>query len=362
MSASGFFSPTYAAARQRFLDLCTRHDLTVEHHPHPHALGPDGEALVLDCAIAGDPQAECVLLIQSATHGAEGFCGAGLQVGFLDTGLVNEIPQGLKVILVHALNPFGFAWLRRVNEDNVDLNRNFLDHGGPYPDNPGYEALKDAIALTALTPEATQAAAAHMRAFAQAHGRDALQAAISAGQYTHAEGLYYGGRAPAWSNGVFRHIVGTHAGHATRAALIDVHTGLGPYGVGELILEVGPDDPAYARARDWWGKTVTSTEAGDSVSAKLSGTIDLVLPAMLPHAETVSAALEFGTYPPVEVFQATRADNWLHHYGDPLGPDAGAIKAEVRRVFYPDTDDWKAMVWEQFAATVRQAARGLTQG
>ena len=38
--------------------------------------------------------------------------------------------------MIHALNPFGFAHLRRANEDNVDLNRNFVDHeGGNYPEN-----------------------------------------------------------------------------------------------------------------------------------------------------------------------------------------------------------------------------------
>ena len=47
--------------------------------------------------------------------------------------------------MVHAINPHGFAWSRRVTEDNVDLNRNFVDHAQPYPSNPGYEELRAAI-------------------------------------------------------------------------------------------------------------------------------------------------------------------------------------------------------------------------
>ena len=32
-------------------------------------------------------------------------------------------------MLIHCLNPYGMAWLRRGNEKNVDLNRNFLFNG-----------------------------------------------------------------------------------------------------------------------------------------------------------------------------------------------------------------------------------------
>ena len=48
----------------------------------------------------------------------------------------------LRCVLLHALNPYGFAWLRRVNEHNVDLNRNFLLPGEAYRGSPaGYAAL-----------------------------------------------------------------------------------------------------------------------------------------------------------------------------------------------------------------------------
>ena len=46
----------------------------------------------------------------------------------------------LRCVLLHALNPFGFAWRRRVNEDNVDLNRNFL------LDDEGYVGCPDGYA------------------------------------------------------------------------------------------------------------------------------------------------------------------------------------------------------------------------
>ena len=65
--------------------------------------------------------------ISSGIHGVEGFFGSAVQLAFLDSLPPNwQPPPGTKFILLHALNPFGFAWRRRFNEENVDLNRNFL--------------------------------------------------------------------------------------------------------------------------------------------------------------------------------------------------------------------------------------------
>ena len=67
----------------------------------------------------------------SGTHGVEGYCGSGIQIGFLKEGLFAELPDDMSVVLLHAMNPYGFSNDRRVNEDNVDLNRNFLDFAAP---------------------------------------------------------------------------------------------------------------------------------------------------------------------------------------------------------------------------------------
>ena len=71
------------------------------------------------------------------------------------------------------------------------------------------------------------------------------------------------------------------------------------------------------------------------------------------------AALEFGTVSTFEVFMALRADNWLHTLGDPRGPEAAAIKANIRAAFFPDTDEWKDMIWRRGEQVVTQAVRRL---
>ena len=105
-----------------------------------------------------------------------------------------------------------------------------------------------------------------------------------------------------------------------------------------------------------------STRAGESVSAHVLGSIDSGLIAALPHAEVTAGGLEFGTYPTLDVFRGLRADNWLHVLGDLRGPGAAAIKAEIRRAFYPDKDDWKEMVWKRSEQVIGQAVDALAAG
>lgn len=361
MSAvTDFFSANYAEARTKFLEAASNAGVPVESHLNDNAKGPDGGALYTDVAKLGPADAPATLLIQSGTHGVEGFCGSGAQVGFLRTLESRELPANLQIVLIHAINPYGFAWLRRVNEDNVDLNRNFVDHTMPYPDNHSYEELAELIAPKDISEDALRAANAKLRAYSEANGPMALQSAISQGQYAHKDGLYYGGAFATWSNKTFHEIVGANCAQSKAVGLIDFHTGLGPYGYGEMIIEVGPDDPAYARAHAWWGDSVKSTVSGESVSAHLSGTIDGAMPLAVPHAEATAGAIEFGTKPSNEVFRALRKDNWLHAFGDPAGPEAAAIKAEIRAAFYPDAEDWKDMIWARGREVIDQAITGLT--
>ena len=126
----------YQAARARFLALAEPLMASMETHSHPLP-GPDGETAT-DIARFGNPDAEYVLVLSSGTHGVEGYCGSFIQCQLLDDGLVERLPENLSLVMIHGVNPHGFAWRRRVNEDNIDLNRNFVEHGSTKT-NEGYE-------------------------------------------------------------------------------------------------------------------------------------------------------------------------------------------------------------------------------
>lgn len=357
MGIADYFSADYGEARAKFLDACGAAGARVESFENPND-GPRGELLFTDVAELGLRDADAVLVLGSGTHGVEGFCGSGIQTGLLCDGLASRLKAGQRVVMIHAINPFGFAHLRRANEDNIDLNRNFVDHTRPHPASLDYDALAGVLAPTAWWPLVTGASIAWLLIHRITRGKAALQAAITGGQYTHPQGLYYGGQAQTWSNRTIRAIAQRHLQGAARVAFVDFHTGLGPHGHGEIIISDELGAPAHERAVAWWGNRVKTMKTGESVSSELTGPIKLAFTQMLPDTEVTAVSLEFGTYPPVTVLRATQAENWLHHHGGPNHPRAQAIKSEMRRVFYPDTDAWKAQVWNQGREVVDQALTG----
>lgn len=359
MKARDYFAGDYQEARRKFREAATRAGAALSSHVHSKARGPKGEGLSTDVASLGPRDASRILLTISGTHGAEGFCGSGAQVGAFSAGLGRELPADTALIAVHAINPYGFAWIRRVTEDNVDLNRNFVDHQGKLPSNDGYIELADAICPREWTQAALSAAQAQLDGYRDKHGAAALQAAITVGQYTHADGLFYGGNGAAWSRGAMLAIVDQHMRHARRLAIIDFHTGLGPWGYGEPIVIHRPGTIGLSRARQWYGDRVTSTALGNSTSADVRGDVLTGIEHRLGSTEVTGLAIEYGTLPFNDVLNALRADNWLHLHGRVDSRKGREIKAATRDAFYGDKDDWKDMIFEQAMTHQRSALRGL---
>jgi len=354
------FSATYAEARQKFLEAAAGAGAHLSAYAHPER-GPDGGELTTDVAWIGPADADAVLALVSGTHGVEGHCGSGAQVDWLRRGEAARLAPGVAALLIHAINPYGFAWSRRVTPENVDLNRNFVDFSHPLPANPEYDRLADAVTPVDWSPDAQAASRAVLRAYARTHGFPALAQALSGGQYTHPTGIFYGGAGETWSRRTLTSILRERLSAVSEIGVIDYHTGLGPVGYAEQIVSAGRDTDEYRRAAHWYGLAATSQSGGDSVSAKLAGDWLDAMPRLLPHARVTGMALEYGTVDAAKVMDALRADNWLHAHGDPRGEQAQAIKAQIRAAFYVDTDIWRGMVLGQSLIATRQAAAGLGQ-
>ncbi|MDP2008490.1 MAG: M14 family metallopeptidase [Rubrivivax sp.] len=358
VDAATFFAPTYAQARAKFLSSAEAAGLDVHSHRHP-LLGHDGEILAMDVARLGPADAAGLLLVSSGCHGVEGFCGSGVQSALLADADFHAaaLRAGVAVLYVHALNPYGFSWWRRTTHENVDLNRNWQDFSRPLPANPAYDEIAHLL-LPATWPPAAEVEAA-LAAYAARHGERGLQTALSAGQYTHPQGLFFGGHTPTWSQQTLRHVLQEHATRCTRLAWIDLHTGLGPSGHGERIFACKDDAAALARARAWWGAEVTSIYDGSSASALLSGLMWMSAYQECPQAEYTGIALEYGTAPMAEVVAALRAEQWMENHPEAPAEARAALKQRMRDAFYTDTPEWKQRILAQGRDAALQAVAGL---
>lgn len=363
MNPNDAFSGSYARARVRFLEGAAAAGLAIRSHNHP-LTGRDGETLAMDVALDGSPDAEHLLIVSSACHGAEGFCGSGVQVFATHDAewRAQARDAGVAVLYIHALNPHGFSYSRRVTHENVDLNRNFQDFGRPLPVNADYAELHELLLPADWPPSAENHAA--LDAWMARHGQARFQAAVSGGQHAFADGLFFGGTAPTWSNRTLRQVLRDHGQRARHIAWIDLHTGLGPSGLGERIFASRDEPAALARARAWWGgggqTPVTSIHDGSSSSALLTGLMWCSVFDECPQAEYTGIAMEYGTLPFADVLQALRADHWLHQHPEASDAQRQAIRQQVKDAFYVDTDVWRAQVIVQARQALFQAVEGLS--
>jgi hypothetical protein len=326
-------------------------------------LGPKGEVLATDAAWFGPTDARRVMVLTSATHGVEGFCGSACQLDWLSLSGPARLPDDTAALLIHALNPHGFGWLRRVTEENVDLNRNGVDFGAPLPANAGYLELKDALCPPDIEGPGFAAAETALAAYRARHGEQALRRARSIGQYTEPGGIFFGGTAPTWARRTLEEIIAAfNLAAREQVAVIDYHTGLGPHGYGEPICGSRPGEPGQARARAWFGESLTEPMLGTSTSEVIPGLTQYIWLREVGAAPLTFIALEYGTYPPAEVDAAVVRENWLWNRSglDRASERGAAITAAFRRVYYPDTDAWKEMVIARSRQVIRQTLAGLT--
>ena len=189
----------------------------------------------MDVARDGPADADQLLIVSSACHGVEGYCGSGVQVFALHDAewRAKARDAGVATLYIHALNPYGFSHVRRFTHENVDLNRNFQDFSKPLPVNTAYREVQPLLLPEQWPPgPENQAAVAE---YIATKGEAAWQAAISQGQHEFPQGVFFGGTEPTWSNRTLRQVLRQHGAAASKIAWIDLHTGLGPCGHGERI-------------------------------------------------------------------------------------------------------------------------------
>jgi hypothetical protein len=360
MDLADHFQASYSASRERLLDgarrLASRHGALIDSRAID-ARGPGGETLALDFVMFGARRPRQALVLSSGTHGVEGYTGSAIQHYVLDRVLpALRLAPDTAVVLQHANNPYGFAWHRRVNESNVDFNRNFLEAFDPSLCDPDYERLYDELNPSDLEPDAERRRFERLDAYVAERGLRRFQQVAVGGQYKYPDGIQYGGARREQGARHLLALVREHLSDAQTVVWLDFHTGLGEFGACELVTGAPSDSDCYRFSAQVWPGRVKSATSGESVSTPLNGLLDRGLEEALPVGCRFAFAYpEYGTYEPMRMIRAMRVDNWLHRHGDP-GDDTGRqIKAEVLEAFRPASRVWQRQVVATGAQLVEQA-------
>jgi hypothetical protein len=343
-----FFSPDYATARGRFVASARAAGATLASLPLG-ATGPDSEKLSIDVARLGSPDATRVLLHTGGLHGVEGYAGSAVQLAALERAPV--VPPGCAMVLVHALNPYGMAWLRRANENNVDLNRNFLPAGERWAGAPALYSRLDPL-LNPPTPPVPDCFRWRLAALALRHGPRALKQAIAGGQYEFPRGLFFGGRMLEPGPRLYLDFLRQSLARAEYLLALDLHTGLGPRGGATLILEAGVGTTPMDELARGLGARLVDPAAGRA-AYRIRGGMGGALPAALPRARIDFLLQEIGTRPARAVLTALREENRCHHHGGGITHPA---KQALFEAFCPAAPVWRRQAVEKGSRLLHAAA------
>ena len=353
-----WFSPSYAVARRRFVEAAeargaVRQAYTID--------ASGGRALTIDVASIGPGDAPA-LVVSSGIHGAEGFFGSAVQLALLDRLGAGGAHGKVRYVLIHALNPFGFDRLRRANEDNVDLNRNFqIDPAGYRGAPPAYARL-DGFLNPPSPPRRLEPVRLKAAWLIWRIGLQPLKQAVAGGQYAFPQGLFYGGQGPCRSTRVVQAHCDDWLPGRAEVLHIDLHTGLGPFGEYKLLLGAAAAAEHAWYAAAFGAERVESPGLAGATAYRVSGLFGDWMQAHFHERRYRFAVAEFGTYDVVRVLQVLRAENRAHHYGRPESRAYRRAKAAMRECFCPASRTWRRQVLRHAADILDRGARALEAG
>ncbi|KPA83411.1 putative mitochondrial hypothetical protein [Leptomonas pyrrhocoris] len=358
-----FFSSTYQQARDRFLAAAEAAHGAIEHHLIARESSTE---YYMDTVFFAGKQPGKLLVHCSGTHGVEGYTGSAIQVKLLQEWNETAL-SGPSILFVHAVNPFGMAHFRRFNEENVDLNRNYLTEEewklmqARDPNIAGYEDLR-----ALLVPDASPRFIDRYVFFFTAakalarHGFAKLKRAFVTGQYHDPQGIYYGGDREQKSVAVLRSILKTYAeaAKATETIFIDVHTGLGPTGVDTfMVSDAHAEEKAkrvFTEARVQNDKTASrGPSSGYDLAAGIIRPVDVLGEDALVVTE------EFGTVNSFFVARATVLENAAYRLCRGSYVHV-AMQTWMRDAFYPQEIKYKQSTLRRGCAAFWHAFQHLS--
>lgn len=353
------FSPDYASARERFRSEAARRGFALAQYPLS-ATGPDGGTLTIDVARLGVPQADRALVVSSGLHGVEGFLGSAVQCQLLREGIAPGFPPPrTELVLVHALNPYGFAWLRRCNEENVDLNRNFLTPGERYEG-----AAAAYIALNGVLNPRGRRQRPGLRwgrllwAWVR-YGTRGLSQAVAGGQYDFPQGLFYGGKSPTQTHQILAENLVVWIGRAPRVLHVDYHTGLGGWDNVMLLVDYPLLEAQIGFLDRCFGPNVVRQVNAKRTAYVPRGGLGNWCRHMFSERQYLYVCAEFGTYGPLTVLSALRAENQAHHEGPADAPGTLAAKERLKEVFCPSSPTWRSTTLRRGITLIQRALQAI---
>jgi hypothetical protein len=363
------FPETYEDSRARFRqDLSLVKSAWPEAHLESHTLNGSSEDLTIDWIQADARENQQKLLVfTTGEHGIEAFTGSAALQLFLEEFLPRLNPATTGLLLVHAINPWGMKHRRRVNRNNVDLNRNFGWEAGRchLSVNPDYDLLNPL--LNPRQPLKNRPGSGLLfylqvlRSILRI-GQKRFVAATLLGQYCFPRGIYYGGGELQEETGVLTDLYTTLFPQFQQILHLDMHTGYGPSHpmtlVNSSLEPAGSKD--LARAFEYPRVRKSSSAEFYSIQGDMIDFEYALAVKELPGRPFYATSFEFGTFgdsPPASLrsLHAMILENQAYWTSPPAPEVQSAVDEEFTSLFAPSSSTWRSRAMQD----ARQAIQGI---
>jgi hypothetical protein len=376
MSGLGqLFPESYEASRQRFRShFALIQEMWPDARLESHALAGE-EDLTIDWALADAlERREKLLIFTSGQHGIEGFIGSGMLQLFVEQFLPHLNPKRTGVLLVHCMNPWGMKNLRRVNAQNVDLNRNFVWGPGrgqadayfaeKFP-NISYERLSqflNPLGEIHTTPASYWRFLIGLAGRALSIGLKKFQGAILIGQYNFPKGLFFGGQGYQEETFVLLGLLRENIGRYAQILLLDMHTGYGPRSQMSLVNSSFENRNSHSFQETYGYPLVVKANPKEfySIHGDMVDYVYRFVQNEFPDKKLYATSFEFGTYGDsslagIRSLRTMILENQLHWFGADVAEDREKTLKDFRELYYPESESWRAKA----LADAKQAFHGI---
>ena len=294
-----------------------------------------------------------LLILSAGVHGVEGFTGSAVARMFMQELISPEELNDMGVLILHAVNPYGFKYVRRVSENNVDMNRNAAFGDDLYQTvNAGYHGVYSLV--NPVGPADVSSLGNrffHLKAVAAIvrESMQSLRQAILQGQYEFEEGVFFGGFRLEPQYAELVPLISSLINDYPATLMIDLHTGYGERGTLHL-LTMPQEDPLVRGMLEevFSGYTVDWGDAEDFYT--VTGDFTSFVGAMKDEGLYLPMAFEYGTMDSqtmigsIKSLHTTLLENqgFIHGYASP--EDEQIIKAAFLEMYYPSAPQWRVKV------------------
>ncbi len=318
-------------------------------------------------------QSRKVVIMSSGIHGIEGFAGSAFQRRWMEEFLLDEknsyiVPKNTDFILLHGINAYGFKNLLRVNESNVDLNRNFaLKREKLHKKYKNKRYRKIQTLLNPGTPftnyifEYILFVIRFIGVVARFGAKYVLDAAVN-GQYEFPKGIYYGGRKPEpvvrKLRKYFRKVLKPY----DQILILDFHTGYGLKNGLSLMQNAPPGSREDKNLRKVFGDFGLLLNEGEEDFYRTSGDFTDFFGKLFGNDKQLfPITVELGTFGNVNLSGGLKSsflmisENRIRFQGAKSESASNRIREEFKELFYPGREDWRLSAMDHVFGIVPEA-------